>query len=359
MFFTEIRFRINLVKAQAVFVLLICFRLCMAVNVVPDDMNAFAMSSIEYVYNEKFRQAEDEAKNIIKKYPQHPAGYFFLAVAIDAWMEYYQSNSREDEFYRCCDKAIECGERILDREPDNFWVKFFSAGADGYKGTYETRYEKWITAFRHGWKGVSSLMEIQKKAPEIHDVNFGIGTYDYWRSAMTKMLWWMPGVSNKSKEGIAQLYDSRKFGIYTRIASSKNLITILINEKRFNEALDICNEMLEKYPATLMFYWGKAEAFYWLEKYDQSEQLYHYILSRVEAESIDNHYNAVLCHLWLARIYLKKKMYTQAIAECNRMKNYKIDAGIMARLDKYFSEANSIKKESEAATLSRQEEYKP
>ena len=58
-------------------------------------MHACALASIEYVYTEKFKQAEEEARKIIDDDPRHPAGYFFLAVAIDSWMMYYQSSKRE------------------------------------------------------------------------------------------------------------------------------------------------------------------------------------------------------------------------------------------------------------------------
>jgi tetratricopeptide (TPR) repeat protein len=318
------------------------------------------MASIEDIYNEKFKQAEDEARTIIKKYPQHPAGYFFLAAAIDAWMEYYQSSEREEDFYRCCDKALETGERCLDKEPGNAWGKFFYGGADGLKGTYESRYERWITAFRHGWKGVSALVEVGKTNPEIHDVNFGIGTYYYWRSAMTKMLWWMPGIGNKCKEGIRQLYDAKNFGVFTRTAAAVHLVSILANDKKYEEALNICDEVLERFPTALVVYWGRAKVLYGLERFEQSEQMFQYILSRVEAEPIDNHYNAIVCHYWLAKIHLRINQYTQVIAECNRINYYKLEEGIKKRLEKYFDEANAMKNESHRAMLGKQEgEFKP
>ncbi len=340
--------------------LLVRLSYCAGVQVLPEDMHAWVLASIEDIYNEKFKQAEDEAKRIIKKYPEHPAGYFVFAAAIEAWMGYYQSNKREEDFYRCCDKAIETGERLLDKDPGNAWAKFFYGGADGYKGTYESRYERWITSFRHGWKGVSVLMEIKKSNPEIRDVNYGIGMYNYWRSAMTKMLWWMPGVGDNSQEGIKQLFDAKNFGIYSRGSAAEHLISILCNEGRFGDALTICDEMLERYPTTLVFYWGRGEALFGMERYDEAERIFQYILSRVEAEANDNHYNAVLCHFWLAKIYLKKKQFTQSTAECNRMHYYKLEIEIRKRLDKYFNEANTFKDEAQKASLSKQEgEFKP
>jgi tetratricopeptide (TPR) repeat protein len=326
----------------------------------PGTMQGGALASIEYVYTEKFKQAEDEAKSLIDKNPEHPAGYFFMAVAVDAWMAYYQSSKREEEFYRNCDMAIDNGERWLAKDPSNAWVKFFIGGADGYKGTYESRYERWITSFRHGWKGVSTLMDLAKTNPEIHDINFGVGTYHYWRSSMTKMLWWMPGVGNKCDEGIKEVCDAKNFGVFTKIPACVNLIAILLNEKRFNEADRISDEMLLKYPTTLLFCWGKAQALFGLGRYEDSKQVYEYVLSRVESEPIDNHYNAALCHFWLAKIFLKMKWYTQSVAECNRISYYKFDDEIKKRLEKFISEANSIKDQARAASLKMQEpEFTP
>ncbi len=322
-----------------------------AVATLPEEMHALAMASIDFVYKEKYKSAEDEAKKLIKKYPDHPAGYFFYAAALMSWMAFYESNSREDEFYRMCDAAIEKGEIIQSKDPSDYWAVFFLGGADGAKGTYESRYEKWITSFRHGWKGVSTLQGLLKKNPDLKDIYYGLGMYDYWRSALTKILWWMPGIENKIEIGMKEMSIAKNEGVYTSIAASANLIPIMVNEKHYTEAIALSDEMLLKYPGSLVFCWGKGEALFALAKYEDAEQVFKYILGRVEAEPFDNHYNAAICHIWLAKIYLKTKRYTQAIAECNRMGYYKFDDDVKKRLDKQFAEATKVKEQAMAANL--------
>jgi tetratricopeptide (TPR) repeat protein len=312
----------------------------------PADMHSLAIASIESIYREDLKSAEESAKKIIKKYPDYPAGYFFMAVVLDAWMVYYQSEKKENEFYQYCDRAIEKGEVLLDNNPKNEWARFFIGGADGYKGTYEARFERWITAFRYGWKGVSVLMELETKKSTIDDIYYGIGSYDYWRSAMMKILWWMPGINDNREEGIKKLYRARDNGIYTKTASSVTLIDIFINENRYKEALAIAEGMLKEYQNTLVFHWGKAKALYGLKRYNEAEGEYKYILSRVEAEPFDNHYNAVVCHYWLAKIEFLLERYTQCIAECNRMGYYDFDSDVKKRLEKYFNDALSVKKQA-------------
>ena len=329
---------------------LLLFSVCLAVQQLPADMHEMATASIEYIYKEKFKLAEEEAKKIIKQYPDHPTGYFFCAVVLESWMSFYETDKREEEFYHYCDMAIDKAENLLEKEPGNAWAMFFKGGADGYKGTYESRYEKWITSFRHGWKGVSTLRALYNKYPGLKDINYGLGMYDYWRSAMMKMLWWMPMIDNKCEQGIAELMEAKKSGLYTSLSASASLIVIFCNERRYKEALAIADEMLALYPTSLVFSWGRAKALFGDERYEESESVFQYILGRVEAESFDNHYNAVFCHFWLAKIYLKMKRYTQSIAECNRMGYYNLDEDIKKRLDKYFSEANKIKEQAKAAS---------
>ena len=321
----------------------------------PPDMRELILNSIDLVYKEKFKSAEDEARMVIKKYPDHPAGYFFCAAALESWMSFYESDKREEEFYEYCDQAIDKAEKQLAREPDNDWATFFLGGADGFKGTYESRYEKWITSFRHGWRGVSTLMTLHKKNPDIKDVYYGLGMYDYWRSAMTKVLWWMPGIENRSREGIQELEIARKEGVYTSLSAAANLVIVYNAEGRFKDALTIAEELLARYPASVKCSWGKAAALYGLGRFDEDESVYRYILERVEAEPLDNHYNAVLCHFWLARIYLKIKRYTQSIAECNRMGYYNLDEGIKKRLDKFYAEAGKIKEQAKASNVKNPE----
>jgi tetratricopeptide (TPR) repeat protein len=309
----------------------------------PEPLHQSALACIDFIYKENFKQAEQEAKKIIKCNPDHPAGYFFYAAALDSWMCYYQSTSKEEAFYEYCDKAIEKGKAMLDKNPDDVWARFFVGGADGYKGTYESRLGRWITAFRYGWQGTSVLLDLNKKHPELTDVDFGVGCYEYWRSAMSKSLYWMPGVNDEREIGIEKVLHSKKNGVYTQVSSSVNLIDILFNEKRYDEALVICDEMLKCYPTALVFLWTKGKMLIEKARFSEAENVYRYILSRVESENYDNHYNAALCHLYLAKILSQTKRYTEAIAECNRMTYYNFGDDVRKRLESCMKEVAAIK----------------
>ncbi len=311
---------------------------------IPEEIHYGILNVNERIFNDDIEGAEIEAKKIIKKRPDNPAGYFCMALVIDSWMLRYQSDEKENDFYRFCNLAIEKGEKILNRQPDNVWAKFFIGGSDGLKGIYEARYERWITAFRYGWKGVSVLLQLLES--NLADIYYGIGSYNYWRSALSKMLWWMPGIEDKRGEGINQLLKARTDGIYTKTLASVALIDIFLNEKQYYDALKITDEELSKYPSSLVFLWGKARALYGLNRYDESIYLLRKIIKRIELDKYNNYVMLTMCHLYLIKIFIKERKYIDAVSECNTINSFKYEPKIKKHLDGVLNELKTLYKQA-------------
>jgi tetratricopeptide (TPR) repeat protein len=317
-----------------------------AQSALPDDMHAWAIATIDHIYNERFRAAEDEARKIIKKYPAHPAGFFFMAAAIDAWMSTHFSDKRENEFYRFCDLAVEKGDKLLEKNLGDSWVRFFIGGAEGYKGTYEARFDRWITAFRYGWKGVSILAQLREQNSDITDINYGIGSYEYWRSAMMKNLRWMPGVEDKRAQGIEKLQKACTTGVYTRFSAAKELIDIYLNEKSFPQALAVADEALKKFPDSRWLLLGKARAHLGVKNYESARKAIKRVLTKAENEPSEEHATIALCHFFFAKIECADGNFAECLAECDLMTTYKFDDDSRKQLEHYFDELEGIKKQA-------------
>lgn len=330
----------------AIILLFLIFVVPYATKPLPDDIYTNAASVINFICKEDFKDGEETAKKMIRKYPESPSGYFFMAAVIDSWMSYYVDNKKEDEFYRYCDLAVEKSEKILSRDKEDEWAQFFIGGAEGYKGTYEARYERWITAFRYGWKGVSVLMKLEDNKSDLVDINFGIGSYEYWRSALVKMLWWMPGVKDRREDGIKKLFITKEKGIFTKTFSSSSLIDILNNENRPKEVLPIADTMLKVYPSSSMFLWGKGQALFALGDFEGSKQIFSKLLNKYQSDEVNNHYRAAQCHLWLAKSDSAEGKYREAIAHVSAMETFNYSEDIKSQLEKYFSEGADIKKKA-------------
>jgi tetratricopeptide (TPR) repeat protein len=316
-----------------------------ALQPLPREMHDAALASISCAYREEFKKAEEHARRIIRRYPEHPAGYFFYAAVLDMRMRNAESDENELEFYRNCDFAIAKAEKILGGNARDLWARFFLAGANGAKGTYESRFGRWITAFRHGWQGVAIFKELHAEYPSFKDVLYGIGTYDYWRSAMTNALWWMPGVEDKRDEAIAMLWDACKSAMYVGDVARVDLIAILINEKRFGEALNMADELLERYKGNLVITWGKARALLGLKRFDDAEKCLIHIRSRIVESNFDNNYNITLVHYYLAEAYAGMQRNAESLGMLQAMAKFRLSTDNRKRLEEFFTNAAKLKKE--------------
>jgi tetratricopeptide (TPR) repeat protein len=222
---------------------------------------------------------------------------------------------------------------------------------------YESRYGRWITAFRYGWQGVTALKEAYGLTPSLKDALMGVATYDYWRSAMTKMLWWMPGVEDKRVEAIRVLYAVVDSSVYVQEAAGKHLGFALNNEKRYGEGLTVANKLLARYPGYLVFQWMAIDAYMGLKKYEEAERLLKLVLQRVEMQRVENHYNEIQCHYKLALIYLEQNRYSLCLYECSRISELPTDDATRKRLEDQFSSVEQIRKNAMSGSRSEKQKF--
>jgi tetratricopeptide (TPR) repeat protein len=161
-----------------------------------------------------------------------------------------------------------------------------------------------------------------------------------------KMLWWMPGVEDKREIGIDKLKNVIKNGVYTRAAAACVLIDVYMNEKRYEDALNVANDMGKKYPKAIAFLWGRAAALQGLKRYDEAAAAYKAIYAKCEHDQNANHYNAIKARLGMARAYLALGKNSEALEQVNAVVGYQLSKDIKKRLDADLSEANAIKKKA-------------
>lgn len=306
------------------------------------EVDAKIHEGMDLLYKENFSGALKLFEGVRKQYPDHPVGYFLKAAALDARMYFFYSARDEAEFNRNCEKAIEVGEVIMQKNPGDKWNAFFTGGAYGYLGTFQTRYKKYITSFRNGWTGVSYLKQVYDLDRNFVDALYGLGLYHYWSSKMAKLLWWMPGIQDKREEGIDQLKKVMEQGQYTALPAATNLMWIFLAEGRYAESMEIAQKYLVKYPNNRVFSFGLAELYFWTEKYGPSEQAFQKILDYCDSEDYNNNVSSLKCRLFLARIYEKQKLWVKAAAECRRGLAYRYNETDMLVTQDFQAELKEI-----------------
>src|SRR3970040_179333 len=71
------------------------------------DYQDLILEGQSLTFNEKYAEAREKFQSLLEKEPEHPAGYFYLAMVYQARMKDLESDLYEKEFLQNLKKVIE------------------------------------------------------------------------------------------------------------------------------------------------------------------------------------------------------------------------------------------------------------
>ncbi|MCS7176709.1 MAG: tetratricopeptide repeat protein [Candidatus Kapabacteria bacterium] len=252
-----------------------------------EDADSLVQQGIFYIYNMQFDTAEHYFRELIRRYPEHPAGYFMDAM-VSWWKILTNRRSRayDEEFLAKIQRVLDVCEPILERNPYDIVGLFFKGGALGYRGRFYAMRESWIRAANDGREGFEILTRVQRLAPTNYDVLLGTGVYNYYAVKLPEMypilrpllLFLPPG----DKElGIAQLRASARNARYAATEAKVVLLQILYDfEHNIPEALTVAEELFQQYPRNPYFHRYLGRCYVRMGYLDKMEEVWREILRR-------------------------------------------------------------------------------
>jgi tetratricopeptide (TPR) repeat protein len=153
-----------------------------------EDADSLTRQGIFHIYNLQFDSAEAYFGELIRRYPDHPAGYFMDAMV--SWWKILSSRRTrqyDEEFLQKIARVLQVCEPILQRNPYDIVGLFFKGGALGYRGRFYAMRERWIPAANDGREAFNILLQVQRLAPSNHDVLLGTGIYNYYAAKLPEM----------------------------------------------------------------------------------------------------------------------------------------------------------------------------
>lgn len=244
---------------------------------------------VEYVYNLSFDLASAEFREVVRRQPDHPAGYFFLAM-VDWWriITDIENTSLDEKFLTKLDKVIDLCDERLDENEDDVAALFFKGGSLGFQGRLHGNREDWIKAANAGRSALPIVQRTYKLAPTNFDVLFGIGIYNYYADVIPSqypfvkplMIFFPDG--NRDK-GLIQLRKAAEHAKYANIEATYFLLQILFNyEKQYGEALTLASSLHERYPNNVIFHKYVGRCYAALGNHNMSRTIFTEIMGRVE-----------------------------------------------------------------------------
>jgi hypothetical protein len=298
------------------------------------EVRKLLLEGIDASFRENYSLAGERFKQVVSKAPQDPAGYFFKAMLYQAEMIDYESDFREKDFYENIKMVKKYAKERIRSNKKDAWAYLLLGNAYGAIALYDARKGNWWSGLNNGLKAKSALNEAVKHDPELYDTYVGLGSYHYWASVVTKVLWWLPFIGDKREEGLAQMKLAQERSIFSRDAASNGLIWMYINEKRFDEAISLANNMQHKYPEGKSFLWALATAHYEKSDWTNAYALYQEILIRIDdqnnrstssADNPNNYYNWIECKFHIASSLFNLGKFEACIQACEEIQSHPLD----------------------------------
>jgi len=216
------------------------------------EFDSIVVKGIQQIYSIEFNQAEKTFNKLIRDYPQHPAGKFFLAM-LDWWRILLDTSieERDELFFEKIEKVIEHCDKILEEDPENVDAMFFKGGAIGFRGRLSAMRESWLSAVDDGREALPLVEKAGELDPDNIDVELGFGIYNYYASVIPEqypivkpLMIFLP--SGDKELGLKQLKDVAQNGKYTKYEARYFLMTLLYRFEKDYDASEEYSKMLNK-----------------------------------------------------------------------------------------------------------------
>jgi len=265
------------------------------------DADATVRGGFDALYNLRYDEADTLFTDLTRAQPDHPAGYFLLAL-VDWWriVPNLDDNVRlerySESFHTRLDKVIEISDARLENNPKDIVGLFFKGAALGYQArlkilnaTGTAALVQWPSAALDGEEALGILREAQALAPSNSDILLGSGLFMYMSAALPEqypaarpVLGFLP--PGDRQIGLNMLRISAKKAAYANVEAKYALLEVLHGfEKSYGEALLIAQELNAKYPGNPVFYRYLAKSYYMTSDFVNADTAYATIIRRVLA----------------------------------------------------------------------------
>lgn len=255
--------------------------------VMKSDGDSVLTKGIDAIYNVQFDSASTNFQEVIRLYPNHPAGYFLDAMVLWWRINLDRLNKKYDEpFLAKIDKVIEVCDKLEGEDKNNITSLFFRGGALGFRGRYHSIRENYFSAVTDGKDALEIMNNCHKLAPGNHDIMLGSGIYNYYAAVLPErtpvIKPFMAMFPSGDKElGIYQLKAAAEKAKYARYEAKDLLRSIYMDyEKNGRESIIYARELNKRYPLNPYFHHAFAKALVMVGPSDTAEIVWRDILTK-------------------------------------------------------------------------------
>ncbi len=275
---------------------------------------------MEYGLRERYAEAQALLADVKRAYPEHPLPPLMEAALWDLYMEDWGTDSKEKAFFSALKEArkragreIKLAERSGDRRR-LAWAHFYMGAAYAFEAFRYARKGS-PKALIPALKGVDELSRAIEADSTLYDAYYPLGLYDYLIANPPKRLSWLPFLpdpAERKAKGIEELRLAAERGVYTRDLARYSLAWVLMRERQYKEALELAEDLLERYPESMMFRWLLGYMYRRRGRWRSAERVYSelfYLLTQNRVQSVELIAKAAY---WAAQAKFYTRKYEEA-----------------------------------------------
>lgn len=326
------------------------FLIILSVNSFPQSypdrvVDSLLRKGIDDILFQNYSQAKETFTSLRNSYPQLPLGNIYLA-AVEIARDYdYEEPYNSDYIINNLDSAETKANILIEKDDNNIWYRYFQALKEGYYAYFQALNKNWLSALSNGVNSVRDFEKCLNLNPNFYEAYTAIGAYKYWRSRKTEFLKWLPFVKDETESGIKNLESAINHSTYNEYMAVSSLLWIYIDQKKYQQAVELAEKILKKYPSSRFIMWPLARAYEGIN-IKKSIDIYKSILNSYSQREKSNHYNEIVLKHIIAQQYVKLNEKNKALDLCSDILSIKnLSEYVLDKLGDRLDRVRELKKE--------------
>jgi len=309
--------------------LILCGIFCLSVEATgqaaqPETMQGMLAGGIDQTLKQDYPAAKALFRTVIARYPDSPAGYLYLAGAVQAEFSDYEDGFEKSLFDSLLAEGEALADRLIEKKDSADWGYYYAGTALSYRAFSESERGNWPSVIIDGMNSAKMFERCLELNPGFYDAMSGLGTYYYWRSKKTEFLSWLPFVRDRKNDGIELLTKASENATYEKFLAMNSLSLVLTEEGRYDEAMSFIRKGLAQYPDNRSFLWCLVGVVEREANRDTAaiKLAVRQLLASVLNAPVRNAYYESACRLKLAQFAMEDRDYPEVVSECSAILRY-------------------------------------
>ena len=229
-----------------------------------------AQEGMELIYQRRYDEALEVFEESGIDFPDSPLGPVGRSIVYQAKMFENYDFSLDRYYLREAGDAEKRFERVKRSRDKKAWNLFLLAVHQGVNAMYQVRHNDYLAGFNLAWKALENVKAVQRLAPDFHDVQLALGLYNYWRTAMTENIDYLPSFGDHREEGLKQMLIAKEKGLLAPAPASLCLTYSYLEGKRYAEAEQEALWARQRYPTSVLNETTLGRVYIKMKRYDDA-----------------------------------------------------------------------------------------